>query len=113
MEVVIRSQNVPISQALEEHCHERVVRALQPFREHVRRVDVVLVDLNGPKHGPAQACRVFVDLRRGGTVMFASAADTFYHSASTSAAGAARHLSRVLERARTRTLARVDPLGAA
>ena len=112
MDVIIRSRSVPVSKALQEHCQERAQRAIQPFAQQVDRVELVLVDLNGPKKGLGQACRVFVKLSRGGSVMFATSGRDFYAAASQATFGAGRHLARTLAKARTRTHVPVAPLGA-
>lgn len=103
MNVIIRSQRVPISQELEQHCRERIARAVQPFEEQVDHLEVVLVDLNGPRNSPGQACRVFVTLTGGARVLFESRERDFYLAASHAIHGAGRHLARVIARARART----------
>jgi len=107
--VIIRSQRVPISQALEEHCRARIARAVQPFVEQLERVELVFVDLNGPRNAPAQSCRVFVVLSGGARVMFESSQRDFYLAASRATLGAGRHLARVIARSRER-MRRLEPL---
>ena len=101
--VIIRSQHVPISPALEEHCRERIARAVHPFVEQLDRVELVFVDLNGPRNAPAQACRVFVALNGGARVLFESRQRDFYLAASRAIFGAGRHLARAVARSRART----------
>lgn len=101
MNIIIRGRNVPLSQSLEDHCRERVRRAVRRFAEQVARVEVVLVDLNGPRNAPAQACRVFVTLDSGGRLMFESSDRDFYLAVSRATSGAGRHLARVLSKWRT------------
>ena len=107
--VIIRHRNVTHSEALEAHCRQRVARAVEPFAGRVERVEVVLVDLNGPRKGPGHACRVFVRLAAGGGVMFASEDRDFYVASSRAATGAGRHLARVLAKSRTRSHQRFEP----
>jgi hypothetical protein len=75
---------------------------VQPFADQIGRVELVMVDVNGPRKGLGQACRVFVELTHGGRLMFASSARDFYSAASRATFGAGRRLARVLERARAR-----------
>lgn len=111
MNVVIRSQRVPISPQLEEHCRERIARAVQPFKQQLDRVELVLVDLNGPRNSPGQACRVFVALTGGGRVLYESRQKDFYLAASRATDGAGKHLARTLARSRTRAQRGAVPLG--
>lgn len=114
MNVVIRSQHVPLSSALVQHCRARIWRAMQPFTGHVTRVEMVLLDENGPKKGPAHVCRAFLELASGERVMFESSTRDFYQAATRTAAGAGRRLARVLDRTRTHAQGRrVEPLDAA
>jgi putative sigma-54 modulation protein len=113
VQVIIRSPNVPVSKALAEHCHSRVHRAVEPFADQIGRVELVMVDVNGPKKGLGQVCRVFVELTHGGRLMFASRARDFYSAASRATFGAGRRLARVLERARAHPQARVQAPGIA
>jgi len=96
--IVIRSQRVHVSQALEEHARERIARAIQPFAEQLERVELVFVDLNGPRNSPGQSCRVFLAMRDGARVIFESSQRDFYLAASRATVGAGRHLARLVAR---------------
>jgi hypothetical protein len=113
VDVIIHHRNVTPSRALEAHCRERIARAVDPFAGRVERVEVVLVDLNGPRKGLGQACRVFVRLATGGGLMFASKDRDFYRASSRAVTGMGRHLARVLAKSRTRVHQRFAPDGAA
>jgi hypothetical protein len=101
--VIIRHRNVTHSEALDAHCRDSVARAVEPFAGRVERVEVVLMDQNGPRKGPGHACQVFVRLTAGGAVMFASEDRDFYVASRRAATGAGRHLARVLAKSRTRS----------
>jgi ribosome-associated translation inhibitor RaiA len=113
VKIIIRSPNVPMSKALEEHCQSRARRAVEPFTGQVGRVEIVMVDVNGPKKALGQVCRVFVDLTHGGQLIFVSRARDFYSAVSRATFGAGRRLARVLARARNRAQPRVRAEGAA
>lgn len=113
MNTHIRSHHVQVSEALESHCRERVERALAPFSARVRRVEVVLADVNGPRGGPGQVCRLFIELQDGATLIFATAANDFYRAVTAAAAGAGRQLARALERKVSRSHERFQPLDVA
>jgi hypothetical protein len=107
--VIIRHRNVTHSDSLDAHCRDSVARAVEPFAGLVERVEVVLVDKNGPRKGPGHACQVFVRLVAGGAVMFASEDRDFYVASRRAATGAGRHLARVLAKSRTRSHLRFVP----
>jgi putative sigma-54 modulation protein len=109
----IRSHHVSVSRALESHCRERVERALSPFAGRVRRVEVVLADVNGPRRGPGHVCRMFVDLTDGATLIFATASHDFYRAVTATAAGLSRQLAKTLERKTSRSHERFLPLDVA
>jgi ribosomal subunit interface protein len=100
VQVDIRGQNVSLSGALAGHCVERLTRALRPFDSRIARVQVVFVDLNGPKKGLGQACRMRVHLLHGGVVRFESRREDYYRAASETIAGVVRRIQRALTRAR-------------
>jgi ribosome hibernation promoting factor len=58
----LRSQHLPISEALREHIARRLDFALRRFARRVGGVVVRLVDLNGPKGGPDKRCRIVARL---------------------------------------------------
>jgi hypothetical protein len=107
--VIIRHRNVAHSEALDAHCRDSVARAVEPFAGRVERVEVVLMDQNGPRKGPGHACQVFVRLIAGGAVMFASEDRDFYVASRRAATGAGRHLARVLAKSRTHSHQRFEP----
>ena len=110
MEIVIRGQNVAVSDALLEHCLTRAGRAFRPFSSHIARVQLVFVDLNGPKRGLGYACRATVDLSGGGHVRYEGRAVDYYRSISQAVAGLARQIQRALMRRRTRAVERASTL---
>ena len=109
VDVIIHHRNVTPSKALEAHCRDRVARAVEPFAGRVDRVEVVLVDLNGPRKGPGHACRVFLRLTAGGALMFASQDRDFYRASSRAVTGMGRHLARVIAKSRARIHERFGP----
>ncbi|HEU4538176.1 MAG TPA: HPF/RaiA family ribosome-associated protein [Polyangiaceae bacterium] len=58
----LRSQSLPVSEALREHVARRLDFALRRFARRVDGVVVRLVDLNGPKGGPDKRCRIVARL---------------------------------------------------
>jgi ribosomal subunit interface protein len=113
MQVIIRSRNVAVSKALQDHTHARIQRAFEPFVGHIARVEVVFSEPNGARNGLPRVCRVFIERSGGGWLMFACSADDHYLAATRAAAGAGRHLARELARSRTYTRLRRASLDAA
>jgi ribosome-associated translation inhibitor RaiA len=101
VQIFIRGQNVPVSDALNAHCGVCAHRALRPFSSRISQVQFVFVDLNGAKPGLGHACRVAIDLVGGGQVRYESRGPDYYHSASRAIVGAARNVQRVLQRRRS------------
>ncbi|HKU37421.1 MAG TPA: hypothetical protein VJR89_04720 [Polyangiales bacterium] len=79
---------------------DRLDRALRPFASRLAHVQIVFVDLNGPKKSPAQACRATVELLNGGRVRFESRTEDYYQSAGQAIAGIVRPIQRALARRR-------------
>ena len=100
MQIDIRGQNVPISGSLAAHCLDRLDRALRPFSSRIARVEIVFVDLNGPKKALGQACRATVELLNGVRVRFESRTEDFYQSAGQTVAGIVRPIQRAIARRR-------------
>ena len=100
MQIDIRGQNVPVSDALVAHCLDRLHRALRPFGSRISRVQIVFVHLNGPRKGQGQACRLTVHLWAGSPVRFETRSEDYYQSASDAIGGIVRSIQRVLVRRR-------------
>jgi len=63
---------------LHDYTTARTVVALDRFAGRLQRVEVVFTDLNGPRGGLAQACRLFVHLTDGRKLMVESRESNFY-----------------------------------
>jgi regulator of nucleoside diphosphate kinase len=109
MRLDVRHVNIPVSDALQEFTQRRVERALRPFLASVRRVDVRIGDVNGPRGGVDMRCTMTAEVAatRRNVVVRSKAADAYaaVHLASGSLGEA---VSRVLTRRR-----RVDRMLAA
>jgi ribosome-associated translation inhibitor RaiA len=110
MQIIIRGQNVPVSETLARHCIDRVQRAFRPSSLRIARVHIVFVGLSAARQGLGHACRVTVDLRNGGHVRYESRAEDYYQCALQTITGAARHVQRALERRRIRAADRPNTM---
>ncbi len=65
MQITIKSTEVPLSSDRRQQIERRVAFAMSRLAWRVRRVDVSLGDLNGPRGGIDKQCRVRVHFDRG------------------------------------------------
>ena len=75
MQLSIRARNTEISRTLEEWIERRLCLALAKFGGRISRMTVLLEDINGPRGGVDQRCRVEVLLVPSGKIE-AEATDT-------------------------------------
>lgn len=113
MNIVVRGHKVPVSEGLGEHCVARADRALQPFAGRVTRVEMVLVDVNGPRKGLGQECRLSVEVAGAARIFFRSRGRDYYEASSRAAHGAGKQLARLLERKRAEAHTRTPLLPSA
>jgi ribosome-associated translation inhibitor RaiA len=69
MYVKIESRKAEISPTCEEWIERRLHFALGRFGDRIRRAAVRLADLNGPRGGEDQHCRIEVSLVPSGSIM--------------------------------------------
>ncbi len=98
MRVEIRVRHGQLSSLLEEQLERRLYFALARFGGRIQRISAYLEDLNGPRGGEDQRCRIEVSLVPSGSIM-AEATDADVESAVGRAAErAARRVRDVLDR---------------
>ncbi|MCH9685880.1 MAG: HPF/RaiA family ribosome-associated protein [Deltaproteobacteria bacterium] len=68
MELDIRGRNVSLTDPLAHLVRRRLDFALGRHASEIRRVEVKLADVNGPRGGVDKECRVEVVLSHGGSV---------------------------------------------
>ncbi len=101
MLVEIRARHRQLSRSLRTQLERRLRFALARFGGRIRRVSAFLEDINGPRGGEDQRCRIEVSLAPSGSVM-AEATDTEVASAVGRAAErVARRVRDGLDRKRT------------
>lgn len=64
----VRCLHLDNSEHVDRHARERLEAALSNFQSRVERVDVLLEDLHGVKHGVERCCTVRVSLTGAGDV---------------------------------------------
>lgn len=99
MELNLRALHLPVPQPLEEHVRSRLDFALGHFSGQIRRVDVRLADLNGPRGGVDKRCRVSVALQHGGELVAESTDERLASAVDQAAHRMARRLAKHFDRA--------------
>lgn len=65
MQLTIQSRDTQVTTPIREHIQQRLVAALDQHADRIRAVSVKLSDLNGPRGGVDQLCKVSVQLNNG------------------------------------------------
>lgn len=65
MEIRLTARNVELSDDLREHIERRIYFALSRFGHRIRKVDVKVEDINGPRGGMDKRCSVIVRIAPG------------------------------------------------
>ena len=69
MKIEMRTRGVTATKELKAHVQRRMRFALHRFGERVRRLHVLLEDINGPKGGIDIHCKLRVELAGGGDMV--------------------------------------------
>jgi putative sigma-54 modulation protein len=93
------------SDSLNAHIERRLDSALGPHAQHIQRVDLRLLDANGPKGGSDdKVARIAVTIAPAGRIVATASASDVYVSVNRAAARAraavARYITRLKRRAR-------------
>lgn len=111
MHVEIRARHGQLSPVFEEQLERRLHFVLARFGGRIRRISVTLEDINGPRGGEDQHCRIEVNLVPSGLIM-AEATDAKVAAAVGRAAGrVARRVRDALDRKRTMRMRPAIPSG--
>ena len=62
MQIQVRARNVPLPEEIVELAERRLSFALGKFDNRIARIQVRLIDVNGPKSGLDKACQVLIKL---------------------------------------------------
>lgn len=60
----IQTQDIELTDALRDYTNKRLAYALSHSADHIQRVQVRLMDVNGPRGGVDKSCQVAVHLKR-------------------------------------------------
>jgi putative sigma-54 modulation protein len=101
MEMVVRGHGIEINDALSNFCRRIVAGSLSRLRGGIRRVRVLLEDVNGPRGGVDKHCRLVVALSDGRSLVVDSAAGDVYGAVALATHRAKQNVARRLSRLRT------------
>ncbi len=102
MLVEIRARHGRLTRSLEEQLERRLHFALARFGGRIRRVSAFLEDINGPRGGENQRCRIEVRLVPSGTIMAEATGSEVASAVGRAAERIARRVRDALDRKRTR-----------
>lgn len=61
MFIKIHTQGFTLSESLREYSESKIRLALGLYRDRIRRVDIFLTDVNGPKGGEDMTCKIKIN----------------------------------------------------
>ena len=101
MHLEVRARNGQISPTFEEWVERRLSFALARFGGRIRRITAFLEDINGPRGGADQYCRIDVSMVPSGTIMAEATEEEAALAVSRAAERVARRVRDALDRRRT------------
>lgn len=104
MQLLIRGAGIKVGEPLREHITRRLHFALGRFHPAIRRLDVRVGDVNGPRGGVDKICHILVSLRASGSspVAVETSDSDLYAAVDRSTDRVGRSVARALERQRQR-----------
>jgi len=97
MHLELRARHFPVDSRLQGLCRRHLLHSLGRFEDHIRRVQLWIEDVNGPRGGRDLRCRLRICLRRGGSFSVAWLAER-----------AEAAIDEVFDRARSALLRRIQ-----
>ena len=109
MRVEIRTRHGRVTRSLEEQLERRLHFALGRFGDRIRQATVQLADLNGPRGGEDQHCRIEVSLVPSGSIMAEATDAEIKLAVGRAAERVARRVRDALDRKRTMRTRKTTP----
>ena len=100
MQIHIQSQGFILTDSLREHAERRLRFGLTHAGDHVRRVEMRLSDINGPRGGADKRCSIVVALESLPDVVIEDVENDLYVAIDRAADRSSRAVARCLERKR-------------
>ena len=100
MQIRIQSQGFTLTNAIREHAEQRLHLSLTRSSEHIRRVEMHLSDINGPRGGADKRCSILVELESMPDVVIEDIETDLYVAIDRAADRASQSVGRSIERKR-------------
>ncbi len=100
MTIEFTCKDLTLSAEDKELMTRRVLFALSRFQARIRRINIRLIDDNGPKGGVDKKCTMEAILHRGGSIMAEDSSERIYGAAAMAADRLARRIDRELKNRR-------------
>ena len=97
MQIHIHSRRSAANPAVEEYAHRRLNFALSRFQTKIRQVVMNLEDVNGPRGGVDQECRIAIRLQWGAQVTVSEREASLHAAIARAAERAGRAVSRQVD----------------
>ena len=98
MSITIRSQGFRLTQAIRDHVISRLDKTLMYYQDQVPKVDVRVMDINGPRGGEDMRCRIILTLDGSKPLVIQETAEDLYDAISECCHRAKWAVSRHFER---------------
>lgn len=102
MNFELNTNGIRITKKLRAHVENRLRFALSKFGDRIRKVSVVLTDVNGPKGGEDTLCRLHADLEFGGTLSISELKESPYIAVDLASKRASYRIAQKLQKLRKR-----------
>lgn len=80
MNIDIQANGLTLTSGLRQHIRQRFLSAFHSSQQHLRKISVRLIDVNGPRGGQDKRCRVHIGIIGGQDVVIENT-DTHLHTA--------------------------------
>ena len=100
MKIHVQSQGFTLTNAIREHAEHRLNLALTRSSEHIKRVEMRLSDINGPRGGADKRCSIVVELESMPDVVIEDIETDLYVAIDRAADRASLSVGRSIERKR-------------
>ena len=98
MKILTRARGLQLTDELSSHSTDQIRTALGRFADRLRRVEITLLDVNGPRGGIDKECKIMVVLEGVGTLVIRERSDSAFAAISNAADRCRQAVSRTLDR---------------
>ena len=95
--IKIHSQGITLSKSVREYTKDKIRLALNLYTEKIRRADIYLADVNGPKGGKDKRCKIKINADGCNSVFVQDTSEDLYQVINTCSHRARRTIKRRLD----------------